>query len=116
MTKLPVTELPVLCCAPVSSATLTDEEADATARLFKSLGDPHRVRIMNRLVTAGEPVCVCDFTDSLGISQPTVSFHLKKLLDSGLVSREQRGTWAYYSIVPEAFARLRDVVSMKEAV
>ena len=111
-----MTELPVLCCAPVSSVTLTDDEVDATVRIFKALGDPHRVRIVNQLVNAGEPVCVCDFTATLGISQPTVSFHLKKLLDSGLILREQRGTWAYYSIDPDAFARLREVVSMKEAV
>jgi ArsR family transcriptional regulator len=110
------TELPVLCCAPVSSVTLTEEEVDATARIFKALGDPHRVRIVNQLVNAHGPVCVCDFTATLGISQPTVSFHLKKLLDSGLISREQRGTWAYYSIDPDAFARLREVVAMKEAV
>jgi ArsR family transcriptional regulator len=74
--------------------------------VFKALADPHRVRIINLLVTSPEPVCVCEFTGPLGLSQPTVSHHLKRLLDAGLLEREQRGTWAYYSLRPDAMRRL----------
>ena len=88
----------VTCCAPLGSSPLTDDEAQATADVFRALADPARVRIVNLLATSGEPVCVCDLVEPLGISQPTVSHHLKKLLDAGLVDREQRGKWACFSI------------------
>ena len=74
--------------------------------MFKALADPHRVKILNLLATSAEPVCVCEFTGPLGLSQPTVSHHLKKLRDAGLVCAERRGTWAYYRLVPEALAEL----------
>jgi ArsR family transcriptional regulator len=106
-------ELPIACCAPVGASDLTEAEAVATATLFKALADPHRVRILNRLVTAGEAVCVCELNEGLGVSQPTVSFHLKKLLDAGIVEREQRGTWAYYSINDSAVGTLTDVLKME---
>jgi ArsR family transcriptional regulator len=99
----------VACCAPLASTGMTSDEATDVSRLFKALADPHRVRIVNALATSDEPVCVCEFTDDLGIAQPTVSFHLKKLLDAGLIEREQRGTWAYYSLRPDALARVGDV-------
>ena len=75
---------PVVCCAPLAAPALSDEEAEATAELFKALADPARVRIVNLLATAGEPVCVCDLIEPLGLAQPTVSHHLKKLVDAGL--------------------------------
>ena len=84
-----------------------------TARLFKALGDPARVRIVNLLATSGEPVCVCELTEPLGLSQPTVSHHLKKLTDAGLLAREQRGVWAHYTIEPEAAARLGALADLK---
>jgi ArsR family transcriptional regulator len=102
----------IACCAPIAAAGLTDEEAEATARLFKALGDPARVRILNLLLYSDEPVCVCDFMPATGLAQPTVSFHLKKLLEAGLLRREERGTWAYYSIDDEAMARLRHVADV----
>jgi ArsR family transcriptional regulator len=83
--------------------------------VFKALADPSRVRIVNVLANATDPVCVCDFMPRLGLSQGTVSFHLKKLLDVGLLHREQRGTWAYYSLDREAFERLSEVFATKEA-
>jgi ArsR family transcriptional regulator, arsenate/arsenite/antimonite-responsive transcriptional repressor len=86
-------EAPIACCAPLAADVLSDDEARATADLFKSLGDPARVRIVNLLATTDEPVCVCDLVGPLGLSQPTVSLHLKKLCDVGLVERRQRGTW-----------------------
>ncbi len=104
---------PVLCCVPLNASTLSDDEADAAAQLFKALSDPHRVRIVNLLANAGEPVCVCDITAAVGLSQPTVSFHLKKLVSSGFLSREKRGTWAYYSLSRKALDRLSTVVKIK---
>ena len=75
------------CCAPLGAASLSDAEAEATARLFKALADPHRVKIVNLLATSPDPVCVCEFTAPLSLSQPTVSHHLKKLVDAGLLGR-----------------------------
>ena len=106
---------PVACCAPVARPGITDGEAGTLARVFKALADPSRVRIVNVLANATEPVCVCEFQPRLGLSQPTVSFHLKKLLGAGLIRREQRGTWAYYSLEPGALQRLSTVLDMKEA-
>src|SRR5918999_2084025 len=98
------------CCGVLAAPTIKHSQAEATAQLFKALSDPHRVRILNLLANATEPVCVCEFTDQLDLSQPTTSFHLKKLTDAGLIEREQRGTWAYYSINRDALARLARVV------
>jgi len=103
----------VACCAPLAAASLSDAEADATAAVFRSLGDPHRVKIVNLLATAGEPVCACDLIQPLGLSQPTVSHHLKKLLDVGLVEREQRGKWAYFNLDAEALRTLASVADLK---
>ena len=104
----------VACCAPLSAPTLSDEEAASTAALFKALGDPARVRIVNLLASRGGEVCACEFEPALGLSQPTVSHHLKKLTDVGLLQREQRGKWAYFSIDQEAAARLTGLVDLKE--
>ena len=101
------------CCAPLTAATLSDAEAGAVAELFRVLGDPARVRIVNLLAVSDEPVCVCNLVEPLGISQPTVSHHLKRLVDAGLLEREQRGKWAYYSLVPAAAARLARVADLK---
>jgi ArsR family transcriptional regulator, arsenate/arsenite/antimonite-responsive transcriptional repressor len=105
----------VACCGPLAGATLSDEEAAATAEVFKALADPARVRIVNVLATSGEPVCVCHLIEPLGLSQPTVSHHLKKLTDAGLLDREQRGKWAYYALRPEAADTLAALVDMKGA-
>src|ERR687895_2227754 len=104
------------CCRPLDGDGLTDEEADATAALFKALGDPARVRIVNLLARANESVCVCELTPTLGLSQPTVSHHLKKLTATGLLEREERGKWAYYSLSGEALARLASLVEFEEVV
>jgi ArsR family transcriptional regulator, arsenate/arsenite/antimonite-responsive transcriptional repressor len=101
------------CCAPLGAASLSDAEAEATARLFKALADPHRVRIVNLLATSHDPVCVCEFTAPLGLSQPTVSHHLKKLVQAGLLEREQRGTWAYYSLNRDVLGRLAAVADLQ---
>ena len=105
----------VECCGSLSAAALSDEEAAATAEVFSALADPARVRIVNVLATSGEPVCVCNLIAPLGLAQPTVSHHLRKLTDAGLLEREQRGKWAYFSLRPEAVAKLAVVVDLKSA-
>lgn len=105
----------IACCAPLAAPALSGGEATATAELFKALGDPARVRIVNLLATGGRPICVCDLTGPLGLSQPTVSHHLRKLLDAGLVEREQRGRWAYFSLDREAVEKLAAVADLKGA-
>ena len=103
----------VVCCAPLAAPLLSDDEANATAQLFKVLGDPARVRAVNLLATSGEPVCICNLVEPLGLSQPTVSHHMKKLLDAGLVDREQRGKWAYFSLRRDAVEKLAVVADLK---
>jgi ArsR family transcriptional regulator, arsenate/arsenite/antimonite-responsive transcriptional repressor len=110
--KASVAEIPlsaVACCTPVASEEMAPDQSETLASLFKALADPNRVRIVNLLANSNEPVCVCEFMPQLGLSQGTVSFHLKKLLAVGLLEREQRGTWAYYSLSRGALSRLAGV-------
>jgi ArsR family transcriptional regulator len=105
---------PIDCCAPLNAELMSDEAAEATAELFKALADPARVRILNLLATSqDEPVCVCHLTEPLGLSQPTVSHHMKRLLDAGLVEREQQGKWAYFSLKSDAVDTLASVADLK---
>lgn len=106
---------PVACCGPLGAPALSAEEAAATAEVFKALADPARVRIVNVLATSGEPVCVCHLIEPLGLAQPTVSHHLKRLTEAGLLEREQRGKWAYFSLRREAVETLSAVVDLKGA-
>jgi ArsR family transcriptional regulator len=103
-----VTALPLVqCCAPLADPGLSDDEALELERVFKALADRHRVRILNRLLQAGgEAVCVCDFEALLPLKQPTVSYHLKQLLDAGLVTREKRGSFAYFAIAEGSLERV----------
>jgi ArsR family transcriptional regulator len=109
------TSEPVACCAPLGAPTLTEEEALATAEVFRALGDPARVKIVNLLATRREPVSVDEFVEPLGLSQPTVSHHLKKLTEAGLLEREQRGKWAYFSLRRDAVETLAAVADLKGA-
>ena len=102
------------CCGPLAADTLAEGEADATAQLFKALADPARVKIVNRLAQSEAPVCACEFIPALGLSQATVSHHLKKLTQVGLLEREQRGKWAYFSLNPQAAAQLASIVRFEE--
>jgi ArsR family transcriptional regulator len=108
-------ETAIACCAPLAAPLLDEEAAAATAELFKALADPARVRIVNTLATRDEPVCVCELIEPLGLSQPTVSHHVKKLLEAGLVDREQRGKWAYLSLKRDAVEKLAAVADLKGA-
>ena len=105
----------VACCAPLAAPTVSDEEAVATADVFRALADPHRVKIVNLLATSGEPVCVCELIAPLGLAQPTVSHHLRKLTEAGLLDREQRGRWAYFSLNHDALRTLAAVADLKGA-
>ena len=97
----------VSCCAPLDGPSLSDEEAVSTAQLFRALADPARVKIVNLLARADQPVCACEFEPALELSQPTVSHHLRVLREAGLVESSRRGTWAFYRLVPEAIEQLR---------
>jgi ArsR family transcriptional regulator len=108
-------QVPLDCCAPLGASTLSNEEAQATAALFAALADPARVRIINVVATSEDPVCACHLIEPLGLSQPTVSHHLKRLVEAGLLEREQRGKWAYFSLTEEASSRLAGLVDLTRA-
>jgi ArsR family transcriptional regulator, arsenate/arsenite/antimonite-responsive transcriptional repressor len=101
-------------CRPLGAETLAAGEAEATARMFKALGDPARVKIINVLARSDGPVCACEFMPALGLAQATVSHHLTTLTAAGLLEREQRGKWAYFSLNSEAVARLESLVRIGE--
>jgi ArsR family transcriptional regulator len=115
---MPTTQLPIVttefavCCAPIAGEVITAEDAEQLARRFKALADPTRVRLLS-LIAAHEDgeACVCDLIDPVGLSQPTVSHHMKQLADAGLVTREQRGKWAYYRIVDDALTALATAIT-----
>jgi ArsR family transcriptional regulator len=96
------------CCAPLTAGVLSEAEADELAGVFKVLADPARLRLLS-MVAAAEPgeACACDLVEPVGKSQPTVSHHLSLLVDAGLLTREKRGKWAWYRIVPERLATVR---------
>jgi ArsR family transcriptional regulator len=100
------------CCAPLVRRPLTTDEATDLARTLKAIADPARLRLLS-LVAAHEDgeACVCDLTEPLGLSQPTVSHHLKVLVDAGLLSRDKRGVWAYFALVPGALDAIAGVLS-----
>lgn len=102
----------VECCTPLAGSTLSVDEAVELERLFKALADRHRLTILNSLLQAdGKPVCVCEFQPLLGIRQPTVSHHLKQLVEAGLLDREKRGTFAYYSLKSGALDRISGLLA-----
>lgn len=98
------------CCTPLAGSSLGEGQAAELEAVFKALADRHRLRIVNMLLRAGgEAVCVCEFEPFLGLSQGTVSHHLKKLVEAGILVREGRGTRSYYSLVPGALDSVGDV-------
>ena len=100
----------VACCEPVLETPLRKEDAALLAGWFKVLADPARLRLLS-LIASGEESCACDLVDPLGVSQPTVSHHLKVLHDAGLVEREKRGRWVYYRTIPESLEVLSNVLA-----
>jgi ArsR family transcriptional regulator len=108
------TVLPVLteCCSPVVGEVITPAAAEALAGSLKAIADPVRLRLVS-LVAAHEDqeACVCDLTEPVGLSLPTVSHHLKILVEAGVLAREQRGKWAYYRVVPDTLADLARLIA-----
>lgn len=104
-------DLPVIeCCTPLAGSSLSEERAAELETVIKALADRHRLRIVNLLLrAAGEPVCVCEMQPLLGLSQGTVSHHLKQLVEAGIASRATRGTYSYFSLVPGALDSVREV-------
>lgn len=95
------------CCAPLVTEPVSVDDAVTLAAKFKALGDPTRVRLLSMVAAHdGNEACVCDLTAPVGLSQPTVSHHLKILVDAGLLSRTKRGIWSYYAVVPGALEGL----------
>ncbi len=111
-TTLPVDSATGTCCAPLVRAPLSAEDATRLATTLKAIADPARLRLLS-LVAAhdGGEACVCELIEPLGLSQPTVSHHLKVLVDAGLLTREKRGVWAYFALVPGALDSLASVLA-----
>jgi ArsR family transcriptional regulator len=102
-----------MCCAPLASAPLSADDAKTLAGQLKAIADPARLRLLS-LMMANEDLeaCTCDLTEALGLSQPTVSHHLKKLSEAGLVFAQRRqGPWTYYRVVPDALRALANVIT-----
>jgi ArsR family transcriptional regulator, arsenate/arsenite/antimonite-responsive transcriptional repressor len=108
-------ELPRLadeCCSPLMREPLTTSQAADLARILKALADPTRLRLVSMVAAhEGGEGCVCDLTDPLGLTQPTISHHLKILVEAGIFTRDKRGKWAYYALVPGALDALSAVLS-----
>lgn len=108
----PVKTIATLACPPLLDGTLEPAEADQLAAALKVLAEPARLRLLSLIqAQPGGEACVCHLTEPLGLSQPTVSHHLKVLLQAGLVEREQRGSWAFFRVRPEPLAALRGVLA-----
>lgn len=100
------------CCPPLCSKPLSTKESERIAPLLKALADPVRLRLMSLIASHdGGEACVCDLTPAFGVSQPTISHHLKVLYDVGLVDRERRSTWVYYRARPEALSALSELLA-----
>ncbi|MFC5954515.1 ArsR/SmtB family transcription factor [Streptomyces pratens] len=104
----------VPCCPPITAGELSPADAEKTAAMFKALSDPVRLRLFSRIAShPGGEACVCDIAD-VGVSQPTVSHHLKKLREAGLLTSERRGTWVYYQVAPSVVATLSALLDLRD--
>ncbi len=112
---LPV--VPVVCCTPLTREPLSAAAAADLARTLKAIADPARLRLLSLIAAHdGGEACVCDLTEPLGLSQPTVSHHLRVLVEAGLLTRDKRGVWAYFTLVPGALDSLADALSSSQRV
>jgi ArsR family transcriptional regulator, arsenate/arsenite/antimonite-responsive transcriptional repressor len=110
-----ISKLVSTCCSPLFSGHLNPAEAESLAAVFRILGEPARLQILSLI--AAQPmgeVCACGLTEPLGLSQPTVSHHLKVMDEAGLLQKERRGTWIYFRLVPERFEVLHKVLAISE--
>jgi ArsR family transcriptional regulator len=114
MITLPVTDatdVTAACCAPLVREPLSADDAEQLAHTMKALADPTRLRLLSIVAASeGAEACVCDLIDPVGLSQPTVSHHLKVLTEAGFLTRSKRGTWAYYALVPGALDRVSQLL------
>jgi ArsR family transcriptional regulator len=95
------------CCSPMTGGVVSDATAELLARVFKALSDPTRVKLISLIAAAPDgEACICDMTAPVGLTQPTVSHHMRLLVEAGLATRDQRGKWAYYRVVPEVLRSL----------
>ena len=107
----PALPLADACCAPLLHEPITASQAADLAHVLKALADPTRLRLVSMVAAHdGGEACVCDLTEPLGLTQPTISHHLKILVDAGIFTRDKRGVWAYYSLVPAALDALAEVL------
>lgn len=107
---LPIRDV-TACCAPIQGEAISTADAEAVARSLKALADPARLRIVSIVAAqASKEACVCDLQEPLGLAQPTVSHHLKVLVDAGFLTRTKRGTWAYYALVPGSLDAVADLL------
>ncbi|SKT96552.1 Putative transcriptional regulator, ArsR family [Mycobacteroides abscessus subsp. massiliense] len=115
MTRQAISLIPTgmaACCSPLSGGILDNPSAERIAQIFKALSDPARVKLISLIAAADDgQACLCDLTAPVGLSQPTVSHHMKLLVDVGLVHREQRGKWAYYRLDEAAFGQLAQLIT-----
>ncbi|MCU0569319.1 MAG: metalloregulator ArsR/SmtB family transcription factor [Oculatellaceae cyanobacterium Prado106] len=103
------------CCSPLLAGAIEPESAAEMATLFRVLGEPARLQLLGLIAQQPEgEICACDLVEPLGLSQPTVSHHLKVLYEAGLLDKERRGTWIYYRLVPEPFERLRAALAIPQ--
>ncbi len=104
----------VACCAPLVREPLAASDAEHLAVTLKALADPARLRLLSIVAsTENQEACVCDLIDPIGLSQPTVSHHLKVLTAAGFLTRSKRGTWAYYRLVPEALEQVTTLLASR---
>ncbi len=112
--------LPLLadeCCSALAREPLTARQAADLASILKALADPTRLRLVSMVAAhEGGEACVCDLTEPLGLTQPTVSHHLKILVDAGIFTRDKRGKWAYYALMPSALNALASVLTTNRAI
>lgn len=103
---------PIACCSPVRSDVLDEDQAVMLANSFAALADPIRLRLLSFIAASeADEVCACDLLEPSGRSQPTVSHHMKILVDAGLIERDKRGLWVWYRLVPARLDALRAVLS-----
>jgi ArsR family transcriptional regulator len=104
------------CCPSVLQTRVGRDDAEQLATAFKAVADPGRLRLLSFIAAQPEAeACVCNLVEPLGLSQPTVSHHLRVLTEAGLLARERRGTWMFYRLVPERVEALRTALALPDS-
>ncbi|MEV0361604.1 ArsR/SmtB family transcription factor [Nocardia fusca] len=112
--QLPVIPLEACHPAPYVREPLSVDAAVELATVFKALSDPVRLRLLSSIASrAGQEACVCDLSEGIDLTQPTISHHLKVLRSAGLLTSERRASWVYYRVVPQALQRVSDALLLE---